>query len=375
MRRFRSVWLCALLFPLPFFGSNVEIRAEEPITVKTEVKKEAESWPVPAFLELRRELETWLASESIADENRRREILSSWPDVEPEPKMSGEVLFDRVIQVMRNASEPVAKYLDDCDTAAWQALPFGQPLVPPQVPLQVYLGESGTKFLYASLRYYLAQRLIQARFYDEALAVLDEMTPENTIDPTGVLLARAVACSRLSQPEKGLIAIGDFRKTEENEVSLPRRRTELAKLLEFELNEQNKDQQNPEQISRQMDDVRRRLGQGRTGKETQESEKDVMKSLDKLIEKIEEQAKKQGGDCEGDQGRQANKPADDSRILKQKGPGNVDRREFDPDGNWGELPPKEREEAIIKIEKEFPPHYRDIIEQYFREMARDGGGT
>ncbi len=97
-----------------------------------------------------------------------------------------------------------------------------------------------------------------------------------------------------------------------------------------------------------------------------------MKSLDELIEKIEEQAKKQGELSEsvpGQQGRSGRQPADDSRILRQKGPGNVERRDFSPDGDWGELPPKDREDALIKIEKEFPPYYRDVIEQYFREMA------
>jgi acyl-CoA reductase-like NAD-dependent aldehyde dehydrogenase len=95
-----------------------------------------------------------------------------------------------------------------------------------------------------------------------------------------------------------------------------------------------------------------------------------LKSLDQLIEKIEEQAQKQNqNNNQSDQGQQANKPADDSRILKQKAPGNIDRRDFNSEGQWGDLPPHEREEALLRIEKGFPAHYRDIIEQYFREMA------
>ena len=38
---------------------------------------------------------------------------------------------------------------------------------------------------------------------------------------------------------------------------------------------------------------------------------------------------------------------------------------------WGDLPPKEKEEAIQQISKEFPSHYRDIIEQYFRKLASE----
>ena len=365
----RLLALFSLLSILSFVPSSSRFFADEPITVKTDVKKATEGWPIPSYLTIRQELANWLAKENVAEENRRKEILSQWPEVELEPKYSGKLLFERTVQAVRNASGPVAAYLDACDALAWQELPFGQSLVLPQVPLQVYLGDTSARYLHGTLRFYLAERLVQARFYDEALTILDEMGPENSVDPVGVLLARAVACNHLSQSEKGLEAIKVFRKTLENDVAVPRRYTELAKLLEFELQQQSKEQESPQQISRKMNDIRRRLGKGRTDEDTQEAEKDVMKSLDKLIEKIEEQAKKQGGQCEGEQGQQANKPADDSRILKQKGPGNVDRREFDPTGDWGELPPKEREEALIKIEKEFPPHYRDIIEQYFREMA------
>ena len=38
---------------------------------------------------------------------------------------------------------------------------------------------------------------------------------------------------------------------------------------------------------------------------------------------------------------------------------------------WGDLPPKEREEAMQQISKEFPSHYRDVIEQYFRRLAAE----
>ena len=39
---------------------------------------------------------------------------------------------------------------------------------------------------------------------------------------------------------------------------------------------------------------------------------------------------------------------------------------------WGDLPPKEREEAMQQIGRDFPSHYRDVIEQYFRRLAAEG---
>ncbi|MDR2755700.1 MAG: hypothetical protein LBC20_08345 [Planctomycetaceae bacterium] len=340
-------------------------RAEESITVKTDVL--IRNWSVPDVLVVRQEFVNWLETQNLVELPQHGLQVNRFA-AEPTLKLSGTALFELTIESLRHALPAIAAYLDACDVLAWQELPFGQPVVLPQIPLQIYLGDSGTKYLYASLRYYLALRLVQSRLYDEALPILDEMTPENSIDPAGVLVTRAIVCNHLGQSQKGLTALEELKTVSDS--SVPRRFMELAKLLEFDLKDNKKEEKEaPEKISRKMNDVRRRLGKGRTDEGTQDAENDVLKSLDQLIEKIEEQAQKQGQNSESDQGQQANKPAEDSRILKQKAPGNIDRRDFNLEGQWGDLPPHEREEALLRIEKSFPAHYRDIIEQYFREMA------
>ena len=42
-----------------------------------------------------------------------------------------------------------------------------------------------------------------------------------------------------------------------------------------------------------------------------------------------------------------------------------------PQSGWGDLPPHEREQALQQIGRDFPAHYRDLIEQYFRELATE----
>ena len=64
----------------------------------------------------------------------------------------------------------------------------------------------------------------------------------------------------------------------------------------------------------------------------------------------------------------------DSRIAGAKGPGNVDKKNLGRTAGWGDLPAKEREEALQQIGKDFPAHYRDIIEQYFRRLATEEDG-
>ncbi|MDR2438764.1 MAG: hypothetical protein LBE12_05260 [Planctomycetaceae bacterium] len=365
-----SIFITVLIFLIftvqtCFFSFINVIRAEEPITVKTDVS--VRNWSVPVISAVRQEFVNWLETQNLTERPQHGLDVDRFA-TDPTLKLSGAALFELTIESLRHVLPAAVTYLDACDVFAWQELPFGQPVVLPQVPLQIYLGDSGTKYLYASLRYYLALRLVQSRLYDEAVLILDEMTPENSIDPVGVLVTRAIVCNHLGQLQKGLTALEELKTVSDS--SAPRRFMELAKLLEFDLKNNKKEEKDaPEKISRKMNDIRRRLGKGRTDEGTQDVENDVLKSLDQLIEKIEEQSQKQSQNSESDQGQQANKPADDSRILKQKAPGNIDRHDFDMGEQWGDLPPHEREEALLRIEKSFPAHYRDIIEQYFREMA------
>ena len=52
-----------------------------------------------------------------------------------------------------------------------------------------------------------------------------------------------------------------------------------------------------------------------------------------------------------------------------KGAGDVTKRNIGSKSGWGNLPPKKREEALQQIGRDFPSHYRDKIEQYFRKLA------
>ena len=99
----------------------------------------------------------------------------------------------------------------------------------------------------------------------------------------------------------------------------------------------------------------------------------VIESLDKMIKKIEDQQQKQQQSESGSDSIRSSSPAPDSRPLGGKGPGEVAKKNIGSGSGWGNLPPKEREEAMQEIGRDFPSHYRDAIEQYFRRLAAENG--
>ncbi|MGL6197239.1 MAG: hypothetical protein ACRC2T_20705 [Thermoguttaceae bacterium] len=372
--------------------------AENPIKGEKTAKKvkELPKWSVPTAGELRNDLVKWLETGAASPEIRER-VLAAWPTEEStdlnltasepdsqseepkssasptsqEPIVSPEILFERTLGSMKIASPEVAGFIDTCNSLQWNELPFGKKLVLPPLPEPFRNPDpSVPPRLTGALKMCLIQRLIRCGYYDEALVLLREMNPENSIDPLAVLFCTAIACNELMLKDEGLDAVKQFNQLLESTPTYTpaysRRFAEVIKLLRNELDAIEKDKEKPTNISRRMQDIQRRLGLGDTDKNVQEVERGVIESLDKLIEKLEQQQKK----MRGSQGGQGNNPADFSQILKQKGPGNVTDKPIGSESGWGDLPPKEREEALMRIEKEFPSHYRDIIEQYFRQMSQ-----
>ena len=157
----------------------------------------------------------------------------------------------------------------------------------------------------------------------------------------------------------------------------------MAELMQADLSALEDD--SLDHISRRMNDVTRRLDFGHAGKQVRGVEDGIIASLDKLIKQKEDQANSSGASGEDeDQGEggpggqggkpsgiQSKSPAKDSAAAPGGGPGAVTSKKIGNHSGWGDLPAKEREEAIQQIGKEFPSHYRDIIEQYFRKLATD----
>ncbi len=210
---------------------------------------------------------------------------------------------------------------------------------------------------------------MQARLYDEALAQLQSLKPEDVVDPAGLLFYQSVVYHRLLKKEAGLEAL--LRLLEPGH-EIPRRYLSVARLMQSDLSPLKDD--SLDHIARRMEDIRRRLNLGRAGTKVREVEDGVIASLDKLIEELEQQAAAAAAAAaQGGSNTVPVTPAQDSLPLGGKGPGNIVQRDIGHQSGWGDLPPRQRQEALQQIGKDFPAHYRDVIEQYFRKLATDDG--
>lgn len=248
------------------------------------------------------------------------------------------------------------------------------PLSSPPVDDDWLLSSEADTFLPRQLRLAYGRWLCRAEYYDDAIRMLDGLDAAQVVQPAGLLFYRAVAHQRLAQREAGL---ADAHALLTRVADVPVRYRAVAELVRRDLEPLKDD--SLDLISRRMEDVRRRLALGQGGQPTRQVEDEVLAALDKLIQDLEDQQKQQqeqqsaGASGQGSN-RPGGTPANNSRIMGGSGPGETTPRDIGSRSGWGDLPPKARQEALQQIGRDFPAHYRDIVEQYFRRLAQQAEG-
>jgi len=277
------------------------------------------------------------------------------------PSLAASVMLERLCATFALVDERAAALVALCSRP--------RPLEPPAA--QAWLLDPETPPLVSdNLRLLYGRWLAQESLYDEAREQLAELGPQLVVDPATLLFYQGVVFHRLLEKEPGLQALERLDRDVRNP---PERYRALAGILVQDLRDLK--DESLDHIARRMGDIRRRLDLGRPGPKTREVEDGVIASLDKLIEELEEQERQrqqQQQQSSGGGGAAPSSPAPDSGILGGSGRGETTRRNLGNSDGWGELPPKERQEAMQQIGKDFPAHYRDVVEQFFRKLAGEG---
>ena len=226
-----------------------------------------------------------------------------------------------------------------------------------------WLGEKEVpRLLREHLQLWIAQGWIQQGRTTQAHALLEAIAPDKLLDPVSYAFALGVIYHQRADKKEGLRML---QWLHEHEDTVPQRYQVLAELMYDDL--QQLEEGSLDDISRRMKQIRQQLHLGRTGEGVLRTEDEVIRMLDKLIE---EESKKQADQASAVASGAPLRPAEESRPLGGKGPGQVTKKQLGQSTGWGDLPPKEREQAMQEISRAFPAHYREVIEAYFRELAR-----
>lgn len=268
-------------------------------------------------------------------------------------------LLDRLAAALAKADDRVAALVDQTNSTA---APRGP------IPDFAWLADSETPPLVRhNMRLYLARWLVQEGYYDDAISWMSGLTPADVAAPEALFFYRAIAHQRLVEPDQAVSLLNQLVARRDE---LPVRYQKLADLMLKDLAALEDD--SLEHVARRMEDVRRRLALGSAGERVQTVENGVIDSLDKLIKDIEDRLQRQQGGAGQASGQPSTPtPMQDSRIAELKAPGKVDDRNIGSGAGWGNLPEKDREKALQDIGRDFPSHYREVIEEYFRRLAAE----
>jgi hypothetical protein len=316
------------------------------------------TWQWPDAPSLEDKIDQWMTERSIPEE-KQLEILRIW--VDPTVPVSGPATLDRLLTLMSAIDPRVTEALKTLEPSTELA----------KAPDLSWMDSSLPSWAQDTVRLAIGRGLAQRRWYDEALVFLESLSLENSVDPASLLFYRGACFHHLLRKEDCLQQLETLM---ERETEIPTRYAVTSKLMLADMQPLKTD--SLDEVSRLMKDVSRRLDLGRAGKRTLDGEQQVIEKLDKLIEDIEQQMQQQqqqqqssSEQQQNSSDKQAGQPQEDSRVAGETGPGDVDQKKLADKNGWGNLPPAERQEALQRITKDLPSHYREAIQEYFRKLA------
>jgi hypothetical protein len=319
------------------------------------IVRKAPTWHLPVVADVKTQAMEWVQknSKDPAAQNKALSIISGIGE-----KADGTELLDRLGEAFAAVDPGAAQLVDLCSRPRARAvLPSFPWLTDPK----------SAPILAANMRLYFGRWLAQGQWFEEALEQIGTLKAAEVVAPAELLFYQGVAYHRLLKKDEGLKVLNQLIDGAE---SSPRRYVAVAMLMQADLSSLEAD--TLDHIARRMDDNAGRLDHGRAGPKVKKVEDGIVESLDKLIKKMEDEQNKQNQQQQSNS-LQSNKPAQDSNPMGGKAPGEVEKRDIGHKSGWGDLPPKQREEALQQMGRDFPPHYRDAIEQYFRKLATESG--
>ncbi len=362
--RFRN-WQFAILLFAPFCSSAL---AAPSAPVSDPLLPRVPTWHPPQVSDVKAHVDAWLW-QNTADAAHREKALAVVKGISD--RATGAELLDSLAEAFSLVDPKVAQLVDTCS----------HPRTRLALPDAAFLADAKTASLVATnMRLYYGRWLVQGQWFEEALEQLGGLKTSDVVAPAELLFYQGVAYHRLLKKEEGLKVINELLDGAE---ASPRRFITIARLMQANLGALQ--EETLDHIARRMEDVRRRLELGRPGPKTRKVEDGVVESLDRMIENLEKDPCFPVPGCPGPGSLpvpglpgstlRPSRPLQDSMPIPGKAPGDVAKKDIGHKSGWGDMPPKEREEALQQMGRDFPSHYRDAIEEYFRKLAAEQSGN
>ena len=348
-------WSLVLLFAGVFFASitvTSHARASNTLTtaaIQTEDELERQaSWNFHDAQQVAQRTQQWLVNLDIDDAQKQA---------------ASTMLQTSLAQQL----EP----LDIVMSAITEVYPDWKPVIDqanqprnPTAPIDINLIDNSERpqFAINHARLYVARWMVQNDFFDESVEQFAKLTTDDVLDPAALLFYKSIAQHGLMKKDE---CIESIERMLENQRHLPNRFVAVGKLMLADIKPLQED--SLDEISRLMKDIQRRQELYRSGKIVRNQEEEVLKKLDKMIEELEKKQQQQQMAASSN----PSAPMQDSKNAGGIGPGKTDPKKIIEGGNWGNIPPEKRAEAMAEMTRDLPPHYRTIIEAYFRQLSRD----
>ena len=306
----------------------------------------------PSAAELRQAVLDWLEQRNLMESPV---VDATAPEWEFAQEPSANALFDSLMRTFYIADDDVRILVDQC-----REMSYSPQLLEMQVPSQ----DDVEPLLTHNVRYFMARYLTLLSAYDAAARLFDQIDITFVVDPAGCLFHRAVCEHHLLNREPGLESLEKLLNQTED---VPLRYRKLGELMREDL--QAVEEKSLGEVARQMRDVERRLNLGHAGRNVQEVEERIIATLDELIKKLEEQQQQSSSPSSGSARPNPSNPADESYLGGVRGEGKTDKKDIGHKDNWGDLPAQDRQAVKNLLDRQFPAHYRQAVEEYLKKLA------
>ena len=235
-------------------------------------------------------------------------------------------------------------------------------------------------FLAAEAKYFVARAHVYDENYEEALPVLQEFEKSFAADSVqngNALYLKGIALANTLKNKEAIAALTRFMNDYPN--ASERMRVGAWRQLQM-VSAIKKDSLGD--IFQRMEFSRRRLTLERTDQQTKIEQDNIVKMLNTMIKKAEDQEKK--GQCNSQKPGEQQKPSEGSGKKDGKGKSNNGQGSKNPDGfakrtfgngdasDWSKLRDRERDPAFNALKEKFPARYKELVEQYYKSFQKSG---